>query len=368
MSENQVRQFRIKKKINKKELANSVGVSTAKITAIENGAEAEPEEYARIALKLAVTIDELYPALEHKWPELEKKKRFIEIQQEIEAEIEEKQLLEKESLEDEIKKRRKEKEKLKQHIRKIEKDREVILKEHEELTDQATKNRILRELNFAPEYQEAGITILQGFIRLLKRKYKEKDVSVSIKQHGMKVTMIIKTPDGKTDEVEEFLDQYSEVISGTAMIETLTTDPVAVLELKNQLNLAEIQVQQQRDINLILKTNHDSRIKSLEKENAWFKEQLSLAVASSKHFTSEILNQLNKNDNDIASLAQKLVDIVEKSESNSKEIAAVNTKTEEASRTIDELNKMVLKDGIGKGASEAIKNLIKWAASRLTGI
>jgi hypothetical protein len=292
---------------------------------------------------------------------------MIDIRRSIDLEELGRQADEKEKLQKEISKKKSEKDKINSKLKEITRDHEIQLREHEELTDKNTKNRILRELNFPPEYQEAGITILQGFVKLIKRKYGAKDVSVTIKQTGLKVILIIKTPDGKEEEIEEFLDQYSQVIAGKQEVSCLTTDPIALLEIKSQLDVASLQVKQQRDINLLLKSNLDRRIESLEKENDWFKEQLALSVESSKGITKEVLSQLRNSDSQIAELATKLVDVVDSAESTTKELASVDKKAESANETIAELNKMILKEGVGKGVAESVRRLIKWATLHLLG-
>jgi len=367
MPANLVRQFRLKKQISKKVLADELGNSISRVTAIENGADATPEEYALLSLSLDISIDELYPEQSSEWEQIEKKRQMIEIKRSIDLEEMERQAEEHERLQEEIRKKRSEKNKINSRLKRITRDHEIKLREHEELTDKNTKNRILRELNFPPEYQEAGITILQGFVKLIKRKYGDKDVSVTIKQTGLKVILIIKTPDGKVEEIEEFLDQYSRVIAGNQEVASLTNDPIALIELKSQLDVAQLQVKQQRDINLLLKTNHDRRIESLEKENDWFKEQLALSVESSKAITQEVLSQLRNNDSQIAVLATKLVEVVNKAENTTKQLVSVDKKAETANKTIDELNKLILKEGVGKGLAESVRKLIKWATLHLLG-
>ncbi len=367
MAASLIRKVRLEKGISKKALAKDICNSTSRITAIENGAIGTTEEYAVLSLSLNVSIDELYPEQFTEWEEIEKKKLIIMIQRGIDLQELEKQAEEQERLQKDINKRKKEKDKINTRLKKITRDHEIKLREHEEFTDQATKNRVLRELNFPPEYQEAGITILQGFVKLIKRKYGDKDVSVTIKQTGLKVILIIKTPDGKGEEIEEFLDQYSQVIAGNQEIDCLTNDPIALIELKSQLDVAQLQVKQQRDINLLLKTNHDRRIESLEKENDWFKEQLALSVESSTAITQEVLSQLRNNDSQIAELATKLIDVVNKAESTSKQLSLIDDKTQTANKTIDELNKLILKEGVGKGVAESVRKLIKWATLHLLG-
>ncbi len=366
MASNLIRQVRINRNIAKKVLAKELSTSISRITSIENGSIGTSEEYALLSLALETSIDELYPNQENEWIEIEKKRQMIEIRRQINIEDLQKQEKEKEELNSELAKKKAQKEKINKRLKKITKDHEAKVKENEELADQETKNRILRELNFPPEYQEAGITILQGFVKLIKRRYGNDSVSVTIKQTGLKVILIIKTPDGKVEEVEEFLDQYSQVVSGSQELAILTDDPIALIELKGQLEIAKLQVSQQRDINLMLKNNFDQRIESLEEQNEWFKEQFSLSVESSQAITKELAASLREGDTQIAELASKLVSMVENISNTEQKLLPADKKTASAEKTIDELKKQILKEGVGKGVAESVRKLIKWAMLHLT--
>ena len=150
MPVNLVRKIRMDRGISKKSLSSDVDCKISRITAIENGAAATVDEYAILALSLDTPIDELYPEQEKDWPEIEKKRQMILIRRQIDLEELEKQAEEKERLDDEILRKRSEREKLDNNLTRISQEHEAKLKEHEELTDQTTKNRILRELNFPP--------------------------------------------------------------------------------------------------------------------------------------------------------------------------------------------------------------------------
>jgi len=348
------------------------------VTSIENGATATPEELAQIAIALSTPIDELYPNNQSDWQDIERKRQYIEIQRNIDLEEAQRQAEEHQKLQADIAKRRTQKQNLSKHLKRIEADHEAKLREHEELEDLLTKNRILRELNFPPEFHEAGITILQGFVKLIKHKYGNTKVGVTIKQTGSKVVLIITAPDGKVEEVEEFLDQYTDVVRGAGDIATLSDDPIAILELKSQLETARSKYQQQRDINLLLKNTHNQRIQSLESQLEWFKNHLALSMESSGHVLNNVLARMEGQDQRVGELAQKLVELVSEHQVvNAKLLALKNSSvvgepkakhTDKATeKTIEELNKFVVKEGVGRGLADAIQKLIAWAATHLIG-
>lgn len=375
MPKNHIREVRLKKNVEKRDLARAIRSTTSRVSAIENGTIATIEELAQFAIALNSPLDELYPNQEQEWPEIERKRQYIKIQQDIDLREAQQQADEHKKLQTDIEKRRAEKQKLSNHLKKIKADHETKLREHEELEDLLTKNRILRELNFPPEFHSAGITILQGFVKLIKNKYGDTKVGVTIKQVGSKVILIITAPDGKVEEIEEYLDRYTEVVSGSREIATLTDDPIAILELKGQLEIARSQYQQQRDINLLLKNTHEQRIQCLESQLDWFKNHLALSMESSRHVLENVLSRLETQDQRTAQLAGKLVELVVAQQTTSTKLLSLEksaptneghtteTKPKEVEKTINELNKIVVKEGVGKGLADAIKKLIAWATT-----
>ena len=375
MTKNNIRHVRVKRNINKQHLAKLAGMNTARLTAIETGATATTAELAKLADALDTPLDELLPEDQERWVAIESRRAYMKVQRNTrEAASSEK---DEQQLREQIQKRRREKERLDRTLRQIAADHESKLREHEELEDLLTKNRILRELNFPPEFHAAGITILQGFVKLIKHKYGDSRVGVTIKQTGRKVILIITAPDGKVEEIEEYLDRYTEVVRGDREITTLSEDPIAILELKGQLEIAKSQYQQQRDINLLLKNSHEQRILGLENQLEWFKNHLALSMESSRHVLTDVLSRLSDQDQHIAQLATRLVEAVSATKatsviSTSPQLAAPTganppTSPKAADKVIEELKREVVKEGVGKGLSDAIKKLIAWATTHLIG-
>jgi len=106
--------------------------------------------------------------------------------------------------------------------------------------------RIIRSIEFPPEYHRSGITILSYFADVLRHKNLAEDVRVSIEQSGLNVSLVIESPTGEREMVERTLEAYALVVTGRQPIETLTTDPYEVAELKSQLSLANVQIETQR--------------------------------------------------------------------------------------------------------------------------
>lgn len=131
-----------------------------------------------------------------------------------------------------------------------------VLKYLHELTESSLESqlsnpdveRIIRSIEFPPEYYQSGITILSYFTTILRHKNLSEQVKVSIEQSGLKVRLIIESPSGQREMIERTLETYALVVLGNRPVEELTTDPYEVMELKNQLRIAHAQLQNQRDM------------------------------------------------------------------------------------------------------------------------
>jgi len=111
-----------------------------------------------------------------------------------------------------------------------------------------SKDTIIRSIEFPPEYHEAGINILSYFATVLQQKYNNIKSKVKIEQQGLKVRMIIETEEGFRDMIEKTLDNYGLVITGKMKMEEFFNDPVQVIELKQQLRIAQIQIESKKEL------------------------------------------------------------------------------------------------------------------------
>jgi len=121
--------------------------------------------------------------------------------------------------------------------------------------------RIVRSIEFPPEYHRSGITILSYFADVLRHKNLSEEVKVSIEQNGLTVTLVIESPTGQRELIERVLETYALVVTGKQPVDTLTTDPYEMAELKSQLRLASAQIENQRDL-LALKSSEAEETKA----------------------------------------------------------------------------------------------------------
>src|SRR5207253_2625761 len=84
----------------------------------------------------------------------------------------------------------------------------------EPATDTSFFERIVRSIQFPPAFHKAGMQILGHFSSVIQQKYPDTNVKIAIEQQGMLVRMIIDTPDGMRDIIEETLNEYGQVMAG----------------------------------------------------------------------------------------------------------------------------------------------------------
>lgn len=163
-------------------------------------------------------------------------------------------------------------------------------------------------INFSSEHLTAGISILQYFGKLLQEKYPNEKVSVTIKQEALKVTMIIETPDGKKEEIEEYLNRYGMVVTNQITPQEFASNPSQLIELKQELREAQNKILFQQDLLSLKDDTYKSRIISLEDEVKFLRKKFSEALLTNKENIQILLNSLLTKDK----LIKKLTKSIEK--------------------------------------------------------
>ncbi|MCP4353758.1 MAG: toll/interleukin-1 receptor domain-containing protein [Desulfobacterales bacterium] len=165
------------------------------------------------------------------------------------------------------------------------------------------KNLITRSIKFPPEYHQAGISILNYFSTVLRKKYPDVKATVQIKQEDLKVTMIIDPLEGKREVIEKALDEYGLVVTGKMMLEEYTDDRLLLIELKSELRNAQYRIETQKELlqyqeREMKKQNEHSAIKDIQidrllnllesglKSGSEAKEQLKEQPAGTRVFIS----------------------------------------------------------------------------------
>jgi hypothetical protein len=116
--------------------------------------------------------------------------------------------------------------------------------------------KIERSIEFPPEYWTAGTSIISYFSHILSVKYPDlsvkypdlsvkypdQNIKVRIEQEGLLLRMIIETPTGQTELIEQTLNEYSMVITGKLPPESFLNNPFEVMALKNKLEMTQLEL------------------------------------------------------------------------------------------------------------------------------
>lgn len=142
-----------------------------------------------------------------------------------------------------------------------------ILKGHfPDLVKQDFPGPIIRSMDFPDEYREAGVQILSYFGRVLRQRFPEMPSEVSVSQQGDQITLIVKMPGDRRNEVKETLIGFGNVVMGGAEPEDFESDPEELRRLRKELEFAELRIQHELQIRGI----QSEELKRLRRENSEF--------------------------------------------------------------------------------------------------
>ncbi|MCF5891786.1 hypothetical protein K3H46_12235 [Aeromonas veronii] len=176
----------------------------------------------------------------------------------------------------------------------------VSFKEEDlEIIDFSSRNSeslIERVLEFPKEHYQAGVGILSYFGEIVKQKYPDIDVKVRIEQDGNIVRMIVDSPSGMRDVVEETLDNYALVVTKKAEPESLLRDQIHIQKLTNKLQMAELEIKQTTSLLQLSERYADSKIKTLEDDIAFLRLQIGNQMHHMGLSQSILLHQSRKEE------------------------------------------------------------------------
>jgi hypothetical protein len=167
---------------------------------------------------------------------------------------------------------------------------------------------IRKTIEFRKEHLSAGMSILQYFGKILQEKYPNEEVSVSIKQEGLKVTMLIDTSDGKKEEIEEYLNRYGMVVTNQIRPQEFTSSPIQILKLERKLAQAQQEIGFQKKLLALQDKTYDETLVSLKDEVKYLRGELSALRISNNDNLQLLLSSLLSKDK----LIKKLTNSIEK--------------------------------------------------------
>jgi len=100
---------------------------------------------------------------------------------------------------------------------------------------------IIHTVELPQEYRQIGIQILGQLGYILQDRYKDKISKFNLEQDGLKVTMVVETKKEHSESVEETIEDFGKVVSGTMMIEEFTQNDFQRRDIKNLLEHMTLQ-------------------------------------------------------------------------------------------------------------------------------
>lgn len=194
-----------------------------------------------------------------------------------------------------------------------------------------------RSIEFPPEYYQAGLGILSYFHKVLKEKFPNTESTVKIIQEGLVVKMIIETRDGDRHIVEKVLEEYDLIIKGKIMPEEYFDSAAQILELKNELRIAQLRIESQSEL-LAYKENKIEKLLDMI-SNGLSKQSVPAVHVSPIIKVENAISQQNNIHNEVNSTLETIRDL--KNILNSSEDIKLLTDVE---RTLIETNAGNLKD------------------------
>jgi hypothetical protein len=83
---------------------------------------------------------------------------------------------------------------------------------------------------------------------VLRDKYPNTKARVRIEQEGLCVRLIIESENGDREVIEKALEEYESVVRGEKRPEDFLEDKLKIIELKQELRIAEIRIEHQQDV------------------------------------------------------------------------------------------------------------------------
>lgn len=149
---------------------------------------------------------------------------------------------------------------------------------------------LLRKLEFPAKYKESAVSILSYFSRILEQKYPDMDAGVSILQKGKTVTLKIETKEGEVEIIESTLESYGQVVTGSLSPNDFFSEPSAILELNNRLEIAKLELKLKEQSYLMLSSSQEKRIDSLENQLSELRGLIGYQLTTVTSLTSVIEN------------------------------------------------------------------------------
>ncbi len=174
---------------------------------------------------------------------------------------------------------------------------------------------IIREIEFPPEYRQAGIGIMNYFAEVMRQKYPDIPATVQITQDDLTVRMTIETDEGHRETVEQTLEEYGLVVAKKIPPSALLDNRDDILALEHKLELKDMELRFTHQ--LLENKNEDyqkleARVSTLEEQLLeTFQQQrgdLSESFRHSQRLNARLVNTSSNHTSEFTQLFRDLLD------------------------------------------------------------
>lgn len=229
-----------------------------------------------------------------------------------------------------------------------------ILEEHSSLID------IIKESEIPEEYQASSTSLLHYFSTIVKQKFPDITISLSIKNTKEAVKVTISCPEESREKVDNVFSQYGLVLSGKKDIQEFLDNPHQIMALEHKLSIAELELRHAQDRLSFERSNFEGRISQLEDSTETYKKLLGDMMTRDNQirddFKSIIKNTTRSNNLYAKNTLNFLASSIE--EKNKDKVSNTLAEIKEKDPTLfDQVNDIILKGAVS-GASGNI--LYQW--------
>ncbi len=229
---------------------------------------------------------------------------------------------------------------------------------------------IIREIEFPPEYRQAGISIMNYFAEIMRQKYPDIPATVQITQDDLTVRMTIETDDGHRETVEKTLEVYGLVVAGKQQPNTLVTNQTDIFRLESELRMAAFRLENEQQLRQIEGRQHEQRIESLESEVAHLRQLVGGQLQHVDRLTEHAGRLADILDAQVLASLQPLLarGLTEADEPEAKRILTDAEK--KSPGTLQRITEGTTSEVAGSVIGDSLPLLLKWAAEvgRLLGL
>ena len=216
---------------------------------------------------------------------------------------------------------------------------------------EAQATEIRRSISFPPAQKQAAIGVLSYFGEVVARRYPDINVGVTIEQTRERVTLIVQTPQGTEERIEQELESYGRVVTGELSPEAYLNDATAAMALRHKLEIAALEVRQTKQLLESERLQFGARITTLEDHVHFLRTLLSREHNDVHMLAAAIRSVVDAVDPVARAALQRFIQTIESEAAVSKEATDEFIEAARKDRSIISLLQELLLKGAVQGAA-----------------